>query len=318
MATDLSGIGLVLLITIVAGGIAYIGDRVGHQVGRKRLTLFGLRPKYTSTIVAVATGMLIALSVTLVALVGSQQVRTAFFRLSQLNSQINQLQAQAAAQQNELNTTRNGSIVVLKGAPVAPGYVLDITRSETQQLRDFSTFFDETVRSANQTAKQLDLLPANKRSSDADVRASLQAELHQARDFFAGLGDGQQPIFFVPIAPNNLFRGERLTFTFAAWSDRLLYANGEAVAQIDVEGGRPLGGPDYGLLVRRASDALARRGMPAPFLGPPSGFDPTRLEEAVSQLARVRGHFRLVARSEGPLYPHTGIFSLAVSLEPRS
>jgi len=318
MATDLSGIGLVLLITIVAGGIAYIGDRVGHQVGRKRLTLFGLRPKYTSTIVAVATGMLIALSVTLVALVGSQQVRTAFFRLSQLNSRINQLQAQALAQENELKTTRNASIVVQSNEPVAVGYVLDVTQSEDAQMRALSTFFDETVRSANDTGKRLGLLPNTKRSTDADVQANLRTVLHEARDHFAQLGDTNVPILFLPIAPNNLFRGERMTFVFAAWADRLIFSNGEAVAQIDVEGGRQLGGPDYLLLVRRSTDALAKRGMPVQFLGPPSGFDPTRLEEAISQLARVRGHFRLVARSEGTLYPHTGIFSLAVSLEPRS
>jgi hypothetical protein len=315
--TDLSGIGLVLLITIVAGGIAYIGDRVGHQVGRKRLTLFGLRPKYTSTIVAVATGMLIALSVTLVALVGSQQVRTAFFRLSQLNAQINQLQAQAAEQQNELNTTRNSSIVLERGAPVAVGYVVDVTQSEAQQMKGFSTFFDDTVRSANVTAERLGLLPDNKRSSDPDVRAGLLTELREAREHFASIGDANVPILFLPIAPNNLFRDERITFTFGAWADRLLYTNGEEVAHIDVEGGRPIGAPDYRLLVTRATEALVKRGMPVPFLGPPSGFDPARFEAATSQLARVRGRFRLVARSEGPLYPHTGIFSLAVSLEPR-
>ncbi|MGD1067799.1 MAG: DUF3084 domain-containing protein, partial [Vulcanimicrobiaceae bacterium] len=71
----LSGVLSVLGIAIVAGGIAYIGDRVGHQVGRKRLTLFGLRPKYTSTIVAVVTGMMIAVSVTLIALLASSEVR---------------------------------------------------------------------------------------------------------------------------------------------------------------------------------------------------------------------------------------------------
>ena len=317
MNTDLSGIGLVMLITIVAGGIAYIGDRVGHQVGRKRLTLFGLRPKYTSTIVAVATGMLIALSVTLVALVGSQQVRTAFFRLSQLNSQINQLQAQAIAQQNELNTTRNRSIVMETGAPVAAGYVIDVTQSEAQQMRLFSTFFDDTVRSANVTADRLGLLHDTKHSTDPDVRANLLTELREAREHFAAMGDADVPILFLPIAPINLFRGEHITFTFGAWADRLLYANGDAVAQIDVEGGRSIAGPDYRLLVTRATEALARRGMPVQFLGPPSGFDPARFEAATSQLARVKGRFRLVARSEGPLYPHTGIFSLAVSLEPR-
>ena len=109
MIANLSGIALVVAITIVAGGIAYIGDRVGHQVGRKRLTLFGLRPKYTSTIVAVATGMLIALSVTSVALIGSQQVRTAFFRLGQINARINDLQARAIATQRGSTRRATGS-----------------------------------------------------------------------------------------------------------------------------------------------------------------------------------------------------------------
>src|ERR1700686_881354 len=140
MVSVLPGILSVFGITIIAGVIAYIGDRVGHQVGRKRLTLFGLRPKYTSTVVAVATGMLIALSVTLAALIGSSYVRTAFFRIGQLNAQINQLQAQAVAQQNELKTTRNNNIAVTKQAPVAQGVVIDVTIPEPEQLRLFAQF----------------------------------------------------------------------------------------------------------------------------------------------------------------------------------
>ena len=50
----------------------------------------------------------------------------------------------------------------------------------------------------------------------------------------------------------------------------------------------------------------------------PSGFDPTKVEAAAAQITRVKGHFRLVARSEGDLYPHSAQFSLAVTLEPRS
>ena len=35
----IGGLLIVIAIAILAGGIAYVGDRVGHQVGRKRLTL---------------------------------------------------------------------------------------------------------------------------------------------------------------------------------------------------------------------------------------------------------------------------------------
>lgn len=314
----LTGIAAVVAITIVAGVIAYIGDRVGHQVGRKRLTLFGLRPKYTSTIVAVATGMLIALSVTVVALIGSSFVRTAFFRIGQLNAQINQLQAQAVAQGQELDTTRNANIVVAKGAPMAQGAVINVAKSDEEQLRSFSAFFDETVRSVNATGVRAGLLPNKRRSSDPKVRSDLLTLLHAARDHYAVPG-GTSQIFFIPLAPLNLFRGEPITFSLVPWPDKKLYANGEEVASIDVEGGRPIAAPDFRLLASRATEALARAGLPYPFFAsPPSGFDPARFQAAMAELARVRGHFRLVARSEGDLYPHSGAFVLSVSVEPRS
>ena len=316
MVADLPGIALVLAIVIVAGVIAYIGDRVGHQVGRKRLTLFGLRPKYTSTVVAVATGMLIALSVTLAALIGSSYVRTAFFRIGQLNAQINQLQAQAVAQENELNTTRNNNIAVTKGSPVAAGVVIDVTLPEAEQLRLFSQFFDDAVRTANVAAVRLGLVQDQKRSSDPQVRAALLTELQEARTHFSGIGDRGVPLLFLPVASSNLFRGDRMTFSFAAWADRRLYGNNEEVASIDVEGGRPIAATEYRLLETRAYDALAKAGFPYPFFSPPSGFDPQRSESATAELARVRGRFRLVARSEGVLYPHTSLFVLGVSLEP--
>jgi hypothetical protein len=56
--------------------------------------------------------------------------------------------------------------------------------------------------------------------------------------------------------------------------------------------------------------------MPYPFFGPPSGFDPRSFEAALAQLSRLRGKFRLVARTEGDLYPHSGVFFLAASVEP--
>jgi len=38
------GFTLILTLVVVGGVIAYIGDRLGMNVGRKKLTLFGLRP----------------------------------------------------------------------------------------------------------------------------------------------------------------------------------------------------------------------------------------------------------------------------------
>ena len=98
------GIGNVVLVMALAGAVAYVGDRVGHQVGRRRLSLFGIRPRYTSTIVAIATGMLIALVVTLVAIFASQEVKTAFFKLNTINQQISELQARQRDLEAKVNS----------------------------------------------------------------------------------------------------------------------------------------------------------------------------------------------------------------------
>src|SRR5690625_1609973 len=59
-------IGLVLLLIVLAGVIAFAGDRLGAFVGRHRLSLFGARPRVTGQIVGVGAGILIMLTTLLV------------------------------------------------------------------------------------------------------------------------------------------------------------------------------------------------------------------------------------------------------------
>ena len=322
MLSILPGVLLVVVITLTAGVIAYIGDRVGHQVGRKRLTLFGLRPKYTSTIVAVATGMLIALSLTLLGLAASGYVRTAFFRLGQLNAQINELQAQAVAAQQQLDTTRNKNIVLAKYSLIAPyGRTIYADDAQAAQLAALAALFDETVKYANSTYTdpRFGLLPLRETSSDLTVRRTIAASLAKAKDSAAASHHAGAPLFFLPEAYQNLFRGERIAFTFAEWADVRLVAANEALASVDVEGGKPLSQLIFQTLLARAVVELGRRDFPPPFVASPlSGADPTSVQRAIAELGRLRGHYRLVARSATDLYPHSGQYILTVSVEPRS
>ncbi|NIO64040.1 MAG: DUF3084 domain-containing protein, partial [Gammaproteobacteria bacterium] len=63
-----SGILLIVALVLVSGLIAYIGDIVGRRMGRKRLSLFGMRPRHTAIAVSVAAGMLITVITLLVAM----------------------------------------------------------------------------------------------------------------------------------------------------------------------------------------------------------------------------------------------------------
>jgi uncharacterized protein (DUF3084 family) len=50
----------VLALVLISGFIAYFGDILGRRMGRRRLTLFNLRPRYTAIVVTTITGMLIS------------------------------------------------------------------------------------------------------------------------------------------------------------------------------------------------------------------------------------------------------------------
>ena len=309
----MGGFLVVVIIIVLAGGIAYVGDRVGHQVGRKRLTLFGLRPKYTSTIVAVGTGMLIALIVTLGALAASSYVRTAFFRLGTLTGRINELQAQAFAQEKELQQTRGGSLSVPRLTLIAnTAWTFDLARSDADQLDDFGRFFDAVVRIANQqlTTEAVGLRPYTHKSSEPAIRAELLEYMQKTRELNP---DPRALMLFLPVASQNLFRGEVISFSFEAFADKRLATAGETLAALDINGGAP--SVDIGALVLRAGQTLAARGYPPQFLYPPL-INSTQVQAVTSQIPRLRGKYRLIAKTPIDLYPHSGPFPIDVELEP--
>ncbi len=74
----------VIALICVSGFIAYFGDLIGRRMGKKRLTLFNMRPRYTAIVVTTVTGMLIS-ALALAALVSvNDQFRRVFFRGEQI------------------------------------------------------------------------------------------------------------------------------------------------------------------------------------------------------------------------------------------
>ena len=86
----------------MGGLIAYMGDKLGTKIGKRRMSLFGLRPKHTSIIVTIVTGLLVAAATVGVLTFTSQSVRTALFGMDQLRADIKQLNNEVAAKTQEL------------------------------------------------------------------------------------------------------------------------------------------------------------------------------------------------------------------------
>lgn len=107
------GIMLIVVLVLTGGVIAFIGDRLGSKVGKKKLSLFGLRPRHTSILVTIITGILITTVTFGILAIASKDVRTALFGMNKLKAELNEKQSMLEEAsgalvnvKNALNTTK--------------------------------------------------------------------------------------------------------------------------------------------------------------------------------------------------------------------
>ncbi len=109
-----------LLVAVLAGGIAMLGNQLGRRIGRRKMTVFGLRPRHTSIVITAATGSLIALLTLILAMIASRDVLEAVTgsqeRLNRLQERETQLRRRVAQLAEDV---RRGTIIWNYGERVA-------------------------------------------------------------------------------------------------------------------------------------------------------------------------------------------------------
>lgn len=153
-----------MLILILLGGlIAYLGDKIGMQVGKRRLSLFGLRPKYTSIVVTIGTGLLIVAASITVLSIASNDVRDALFRMREIQATLASNQAKLAELESELTLQQE-----------------ELERTVQQR--------DEATRELSQAAQRLEEVEAEYRRVEAELTAA-RAEVEFQRRRIVNLQD---------------------------------------------------------------------------------------------------------------------------------
>lgn len=89
-----SGWFMLIVLVVMGGLIAYLGDKIGSKVGKRKIKLMGLRPKYTSILVTIMTGISIAVVTLGVMSVLSENARVALFGMNKLRQQQHVLEEQ--------------------------------------------------------------------------------------------------------------------------------------------------------------------------------------------------------------------------------
>lgn len=300
------GVGNIAAVMALAGAVAYVGDRVGHQVGRRRLSLFGIRPRYTSTIIAIATGMVIALVVSLAAIFASEQVKTAFFKLSSINQQIAALQARQQDLEAKVN---NGRLVLPVDTLMVPFYrIIPRFTSQSQRLATIRDYYFFVVKYVNATYPRLGLRPfAN--SADAEKKVNALAG-----DPATAAAVSQANVLLTVTSDQNLFENDQIHFGINVTEDVRYFQKGQAIAQVVIPGHS---GASINIALIQLENYVAltaRRLNLPPFL---AGIQPIQLIPDAQQMqTRIAksGKYLLTAFAADDFYPHVGGIPIVIVL----
>jgi len=97
---------LIFTVIIISGLIAFIGDWVGLKIGKKRVSIFGLRPHHTAIVITVISGILIAIITITMLAISSNDVRTALFGMEELKGKLTYLSQEVESSNIQLSSTK--------------------------------------------------------------------------------------------------------------------------------------------------------------------------------------------------------------------
>ncbi|MFQ3610639.1 MAG: DUF3084 domain-containing protein [Fimbriimonadales bacterium] len=157
----------VVLMIVMGGAIAYAGDWLGRKVGKQRLSLFGIRPRHTATLITAITGSLIVALTTLGLTVLDESFRVWITRGNLVLAQLRQNEARL----QEIQRTNTELVASRKGLEAD----LKTTRESLETIqREYQVRLQEVQRLEQEVATRTQQL-ASTRSQIGGLERQLKS-----------------------------------------------------------------------------------------------------------------------------------------------
>ena len=162
---------LIVTLIIVSGIIAYIGDLTGFRIGKKKISIFGLRPHRTAVFITIITGIVISILTISILSILSNDVRTALFGLDELREKQYELSREVQSLNIQLTETQ------------------EALTSKTEDLEQLEEEYQQLNNQISIQTQQLESL-IEIRENLTKERDSLQQEITELEETVQGLSSG--------------------------------------------------------------------------------------------------------------------------------
>ena len=154
---------LISTVIIISGLIAFVGDWVGLKIGKKRVTIFGLRPHSTAIFITIISGILIAIITVTILAISSNDVRTALFGMEELKEKLSYLSREVELKNMQLSSTKEDlkeKTTQLQEMEEKYQKLSEDIKNKTGQLEELSTIRERLIEEKDKLDKEVEELNA--------------------------------------------------------------------------------------------------------------------------------------------------------------
>jgi len=186
------GAQLILILVIMGGAIAFLGDKLGSKIGKKRLTIFGLRPHYTSILMTIITGVVVAGATMGILMVSSTSVRTALFGMEKIRTEIATLNKDKTDILRELDVQKVKVADLdkqIKQSSIDLAVATKQKEEAQRQVAELESSYQAAEEKLSQAQGQMDKLQASRDKLKGEV-SSLETATQKLRENMAAMREG--------------------------------------------------------------------------------------------------------------------------------
>lgn len=220
--------------------ISIFADNIGKKIGKKKIVLFNLRPKYTAMIITAICGGVIAILSSLILSLLSQDAKTYLFQMNKIKQEINiykqevnklkQRYDELLSEVNLLITmTHLGDIIFIKDQPV---FIKSIENNKNIKEEIYNI-----IEEANKSIKQKYIYSLKNDQTTETIYSNLiRINKNQLTDIIKKIySNPNRKYVIIFLASRNIFLGEYVDVNLYLLEDKLILKKNSILGEIEIK-----------------------------------------------------------------------------------